>query len=215
MKNTDDVKIDSELISNSKQYRFDTTKRKATTAGKDYLCEGKYNLSLSMKGAEDDVLLSVYDTQPPIYTENVSHIIVEQGIRERELREYFPIFDYDDLTTLALFKEEINLNKPQKVRATAIAHDSHGNQSEKEVVLQIVSRGYAKKNKNRLSKKADQEHRAKVFLTKQEDEKEEYKEKLTKKREAYLAKEQEIAGEEVNFKRCDEATKPYRCKERN
>ena len=39
MKNTDDVKIDSELISNSKQYRFDTTKRKATTAGKDYSYE--------------------------------------------------------------------------------------------------------------------------------------------------------------------------------
>lgn len=210
MKDPTKADIESELITNEANYEYKEETRKAMTKDKEYLYEGRYKIDVILGGQREGVVLSVYDTQPPIFLNIMKNLIVEQGMTTEDLAMYFPIQDFDDQTTLVLFLDDINLNKPQKTKATVVAHDSHGNLKELEINLEILSHKDAKKNSKKLSKKFTEQLTQKVKIEKNAD-KESYIKKLNEKREQYLQKEANLAkqlgADNPDFSRCDEMTK--------
>lgn len=208
MRNPEAVELHSTLFTNREKYLVDPKTKQVTSKGRDYLYEGKYEVQASLDGASEDIMVSIYDTQPPIFTKNIKQLVVRVGIQEEDLAEYFPIFDYDDRTTLVLFKENIDFQKPQKVQVTAIAHDSHGNNREEQIILYLVDKGY----KGKLSEKVNADERVKTFMVKYEKEKEEYKKKLTIQRNRYISNEKSFAkkmgiAEEPDFSKYDSDNK--------
>lgn len=208
MRNPEAVELHSTLFTNREKYLVDPETKQATSKGRDYLYEGKYEVQASLDGASEDIMVSIYDTQPPIFIKNIKQLVVRAGIHEEDLAEYFPIFDYDDRTTLVLFKENIDFQKPKKVQVTAIAHDSHGNNREEQIILYLVDKGY----KGKLSEKVNADERVKTFMVKDEKEKEEYKKKLTTQRNKYISNEKSFAKkmgikEEPDFSKYDSDNK--------
>lgn len=192
MKTTNGVEIDSELKSDTNKYTYNTQTRKVVTKNKTYLYEGKYEMSLCMNHDRQQVILSVYDTQAPLFLEYNTRMTIEQGMTTKELAPYFPIMDYDDKKEVILFMEDIDLNKVQKTKATVLAKDSHGNYTELPIKLNIVSHEWAKKNPEKISRRYKDNNPSKLTIT----EMDEYKKtisSLDKAREDYLKKEEELA----------------------
>lgn len=210
MKTTDGVEIDSELKSDRNNYTYNTQTKKVVTKDKTYLYEGKYEMSLCMNHDKQQIILSVYDTQAPIFLEYNTNMTIEQGMTTKELAPYFPIMDYDDRKEVILFMENIDLNKVQKTKATALAKDSHGNHTELPIKLNIVSHEWAKKNPEKMSRSYKDNTPSKLTITKM-DEYNKTIRSLDKTREDYLKKEEELAkslgADKPDFDKYDETRK--------
>lgn len=108
------------------------------------------------------------------------------------MAEYFPIFDYDDNKTLVLFVQDIDMNKPQKTKATVVAHDSHGNYNALDLNLQILSHKETKKPEK------DDESEKVRFKIKSSKDKESYLRKLDAMRDEYIKAEEEFSSKLLN-----------------
>lgn len=195
MLNVDGVEIDSELKTDKKHYTYETKTKKANTRSRDYLYHGKYDIDVSKDGTSEGVMIAVYDTQPPIYLSHTPHLIIEQGMTKWDLAGYFPIFDYDDETTVILFVENIDLNKPQrKTKATVLTHDSHGNEREKTIELTILTHKEADANRDKLTRSYTTDKPANMDV-RNINEKDQYKGEISAIRKAYLDAERKLAEE--------------------
>lgn len=192
MKTTDGVEIDSDLKTDTEKYTYNIQTKKVVTKDRDYLYEGKYEMALCLNKDKQQILLSVYDTQAPIFLEYNTHLTIEQGMQTKELAPYFPIMDYDDKKEIILFMEDIDLNKVQKTKATVLAKDSHGNHKELKVELNIVSHEWAKKNPKKMSRRYKDDNPSKVTVLGMEEYSKTVSD-LDKSREEYLKKEADLA----------------------
>lgn len=137
MRSTTDVQISSALMHDTSKYTYDTETGLVNTKGIEYLNIGKYNIDVSLKNSTKNIVLSVYDTQPPIFLSPEKTFTVPAGLTSEELAGYFPVRDYDPQKSLVIFAVDPDLTKPQKSDLALLCYDTSGNYSLRNITLEV------------------------------------------------------------------------------
>jgi hypothetical protein len=139
----------------STKYNYDEDTCVATDLNLPYLYMGKYDVDMLLGDQEEPILVSVTDNVPPEFRNLYLTLYVEESAlkSEKELLDYYNIFDYDTDASYVLTDAngDLDLSKVGAYVLNVMAYDTSGNTEVKEVYLNIISHKEAQSNPRQLT----------------------------------------------------------------
>ncbi len=142
----EEITVDSDLKTDPK-YSYNDFSQTVSSAGKDYLAKGVYQLTLKYKGQDYPVTLTIKDTEMPEFISPAAVITVPVGSKDFDVNKVYRTSDKDEVTLKV--NGDYDIETVGTYPVTLVATDASGNTNSLEVTINVVG-------KNQPIKAADQ-----------------------------------------------------------
>lgn len=133
-----DIEIESELISDTSSYTYNSYKNTVITKGLNCLDAGTYEVTLkktkSNESVEDTIEITVVDKKAPKFVDFKDVVEVDEGDTDFSLKDAFEAKD-DSKVSISVDKGNFNVNKKGEYKIKVTAKDSSGNKITKKATV--------------------------------------------------------------------------------
>ena len=133
----DDIKITSDLMTDTENYSYNEETGEVTSKDETYLKAGTYTVTFTYGDKTEDVEITVKDTKAPEFVGFQDTIVVEQNAEGFDLSRYFLAEDKSEVTVKE--KEDTDISKVATIKCTVVATDEFENSTEKECEIKVVT----------------------------------------------------------------------------
>lgn len=133
----DDIKITSDLMTDTENYSYNEETGEVTSKDETYLKAGTYTVTFTYGDKTEDVEIKVQDTKAPEFIGFRDTIVVEQNAEGFDLSRYFLAEDKSEVTVKA--KEEPGISKTETIKSTIVATDEFDNSIEEQCEIKVVT----------------------------------------------------------------------------
>ena len=137
-----DIEIESELISDTSSYTYNSYKNTVITKGLNCLDVGTYEVTLkdkSNESVEDTIEITVVDKKAPKFVDFKDVVEVDEGDTDFSLKDAFEAKD-DSKVSISVDKGNFNVNKKGEYKIKVTAKDSSGNKITKKATVKVVQK---------------------------------------------------------------------------
>lgn len=133
----DDIKITSNLMTDTDKYSYNEESGEVTSKDETYLEAGTYTVTITYGDKTEDVKIKVEDTKAPKFVGFKKTITVEQNAEGFDLSRYYLAEDKSDVSV----KEEkkTDISKATTVKNSVVGVDEFENESKKECEIKVVT----------------------------------------------------------------------------
>lgn len=132
-----DIEIDSELISDTSSYTYNSYTNTVITKGLDCLDAGTYEVTLKDKSndsVEDTIEITVVDKKAPKFVDFKDVVEVDEGDIDFSLKDAFEATD-DSKVSISVDKGNFNVKKAGEYKIKVTAKDTSGNKITKKATV--------------------------------------------------------------------------------
>lgn len=133
----DDIKITSNLMTDTDKYSYNEESGEVTSKDETYLEAGTYTVTITYGDKTEDVEIKVTDSKAPEFVGFRDTITVEQNAEGFDLSRYYLAEDKSKVTVES--KEETDISKAETQTNTIVATDEFDNSTEKECKIKVVT----------------------------------------------------------------------------
>lgn len=137
-----DIEIESELISDTSSYTYNSYKNTVITKGLNCLDAGTYEVTLKDKSNEsvkDTIEITVVDKKAPKFVDFKDVVEVDEGDTDFSLKDAFEAKD-DSKVSISVDKGNFNVNKKGEYKIKVTAKDTSGNKITKKATVKVVQK---------------------------------------------------------------------------
>ena len=133
----DDIKITSNLMTDTDKYSYNEESGEVTSKDETYLEAGTYTVTITYGDKTEDVEIKVTDSKAPEFVGFRDTITVEQNAEGFDLSRYYLAEDKSDVSV----KEEkkTDISKATTVKNSVVGVDEFENESKKECEIKVVT----------------------------------------------------------------------------
>lgn len=133
----DDIKITSNLMTDTDKYSYNEESGEVTSKDETYLEAGTYTVTITYGDKTEDVEIKVTDSKAPEFVGFRDTITVEQNAEGFDLSRYYLAEDKSKVTVES--KEETDISKAETQTNTIVGTDEFDNSTEKECKIKVVT----------------------------------------------------------------------------
>ena len=133
----DDIKITSNLMTDTDKYSYNEESGEVTSKDETYLKAGTYTVTITYGDKTEDVEIKVTDSKAPEFVGFRDTITVEQNAEGFDLSRYYLAEDKSKVTVES--KEETDISKAETQTNTIVGTDEFDNSTEKECKIKVVT----------------------------------------------------------------------------
>lgn len=133
----DDIKITSNLMTDTDKYSYNEESGEVTSKDETYSEAGTYTVTITYGDKTEDVEIKVTDSKAPEFVGFRDTITVEQNAEGFDLSRYYLAEDKSKVTVES--KEETDISKAETQTNTIVGTDEFDNSTEKECKIKVVT----------------------------------------------------------------------------
>lgn len=133
----DDIKITSNLMTDTDKYSYNEESGEVTSKDETYLEAGTYTVTITYGDKTEDVEIKVTDSKAPEFVGFRDTITVEQNAEGFDLSRYYLAEDKSKVTVES--KKETDISKAETQTNTIVGMDEFDNSTEKECEIKVVT----------------------------------------------------------------------------
>ena len=133
----DDIKITSNLMTDTDKYSYNEESGEVTSKDETYLEARTYTVTITYGDKTEDVEIKVTDSKAPEFVGFRDTITVEQNAEGFDLSRYYLAEDKSKVTVES--KEETDISKAETQTNTIVGTDEFDNSTEKECKIKVVT----------------------------------------------------------------------------
>lgn len=137
-----DIEIESELISDTNSYTYNSHTNTVITKGLNCLDAGTYEVTLKDKSndsVKDTIEITVVDKKAPKFANFKDVVEVDEGDTDFSLKDAFEATD-DSKVSITVDKGNFDVNKAGEYKIKVTAKDSFGNKTTKKATVKVVQK---------------------------------------------------------------------------
>lgn len=137
-----DIEIESELISDTSSYTYNSHTNTVITKGLNCLDAGTYEVTLKDKSndsVKDTIEITVVDKKAPKFANFKDAVEVDEGDTDFSLKDAFEATD-DSKVSITVDKGNFDVNKAGEYKIKVTAKDSSGNKTTKKATVKVVQK---------------------------------------------------------------------------